>query len=159
MSGGTASLDQALPNGSGSAQEYLIPEQPVPLNADFGVFEGSANDAAAGNALHARDVLLQGLEQEYVLDVEVRSFLRVRPTAITVLLEAAAYLNQAFGQGCIKAIRLVPDDFESCSAFGIVLWAGSMEQARTALANFDERWWLRNCNRAAGIVNFNIELT
>jgi len=109
--------------------------------------------------LHARDVLLQSLEQTYILESRpTQAFLRLRPTAITLLAEASIHIDEAFGAGRIKAIRLVYDDFEGTSVFGIVLWPESAESGRDALARFDEAWWLRNCNRADGVVNFNIEL-
>lgn len=161
MSWGATSLDQGLPVevGSGPASSTSI-QQPVPPVERLAGGEGWANDAAAGNALHARDVLLEGLEQQYVLEAraELRSYLRARPTAITLLFEASAHLDAVFGEGCVKAIRLVHDDSEP-SVFGIIFWPHALQRGREALAHFDQRWWLRNCNRAGGVVNFNIELT
>jgi hypothetical protein len=161
VSGGTTSLDQVLPSQSGAAQEHWISTvQPIPHNEYFGGGEGLVNDAVVGNALHARDALLEGLEQEYVLEAhaEVRCFLRVRPTAIALLFEAAAHIKEIFGPGRVKAIRLVRDEIEGATVFGIVFWSDSLDTGKEALSNFDRRWWLRNCNRASGVVNFNIEL-
>ncbi len=121
---------------------------------------GSASRVEAGNnLLYARDVLLRGLEQAYILESaqETRSFLRLRPTVISLLLEASARINETFGEAQIKAVRLVHDD-SGISVFGIVFWQESVESGERALARFDQDWWLRNCNRAGGIVNFNIEL-
>jgi len=121
---------------------------------------GSASHVEAGNnMLYGRDVLLQGLEQAYILESapETGTFLRPRPTVIGLLLEASARINEAFGPERIKAVRLVRDD-SGISVFGIVFWPDSVESGERALARFDQTWWLRNCNRAGGIVNFNIEL-
>lgn len=162
MSGGATPLEQGLPSEGGSRPASWTPiEQPVPHIERFEVREGLANDAVAGNILHARDVLLEGLEREYVLEnlAAVRSFLRARPTAIALLHEASPYINDAFGEECVKAIRLVADGVEGATVFGIVFWPGQLERGREALGNFDQRWWLRNSNRAGGVVNFNIELT
>lgn len=162
MSGGATPLEQGLPREASAGSAAWTPlRQPVPVIDRFEPKEGLTNDAAAGNVLHAREVLLEGLEQEYVLENGpiLRSFLRARPTAIALLFEAAPYIKDSFGQECVKAIRLVTDGLEGASVFGIVFWPGPTERAREALANFDQRWWLRNCNRAGGAVNFNIELT
>jgi hypothetical protein len=122
--------------------------------------EGCAGEMEAGNLLYARDVLLEGLEEAYIFEsrFETQAFLLLRPTSITLLAEASPHLDEAFGLGRTKTIRLVHDDFEGTSVFGIVFWPHSAESGRDALARFDEAWWLRNCNRAGGAVNFNIEL-
>jgi hypothetical protein len=103
---------------------------------------------------------MQNLRQLYVMEsrTEVEALLRARPTAITLLTEASAQIDHAFGPGRIKAIRVVQDDFAGATIFGIILWPDSATAGVEALARFDRDWWLRNCNRASGIVNFNVEL-
>lgn len=159
---GTASLEQGtLPSQYRSTPEASTTiGQPQPPHEELERRNGFAANLEAGNMLHARDVLLQGLEQSYILEsrTETKAFLRLRPTAITLLTEASTQIDIAFGRGRIKSIRLVRDDFEGTSLFGIVLWPDTAESGREALERLDEAWWLRNCNRAEGIVNFNIEL-
>jgi hypothetical protein len=157
---GVASLHQGLPDEFRSVPVGWNPiDQPRPRIKEREQQRGCAGEIEAGNLLHARDVLLQGLEQAYILESrpETEQFLRIRPTVITLLVEAAAHIDAAFGTGRIKAIRLVHDGFET-SVFGIVFWPESAESGGEALARFDQSWWLQNCTRASGVVNFNIEL-
>jgi hypothetical protein len=121
---------------------------------------GCAEVPEDGNILYARDVLLQGLEQTYVFEsrADVQAFLRLRPTSIALLAEASGHIDRAFGQGRTKILRLFRDDSGAASVFGVIAWPESLAVGREALAKFDQSWWLRNCNRADGGVNFNIEL-
>jgi hypothetical protein len=100
---------------------------------------------------NASNVLTQGLlQQAYILESrpETESFLLLRPAAVDLLLEASAHIDEAFGAGRVKAVRLVHDDVEGTSVFGIVFWPESAESGKEALARFDEDWWLQNCNQA-----------
>lgn len=155
---GVASLDQEIPREIPPTEGgAFFQPQPVRNELPLG---GCAQAAEEGNILYARDVLLQRLEQTYVFEsrADVQAFLRVRPTSIALLVEASVHIDQAFGRGRIKTVRLVQDGSGITSVFGIVAWPESIETGREALARFDESWWLRNCNRSDGIVNFNIEL-
>lgn len=155
---GVASLDQEIPREI-PLRERSSFFQPQPVNHERPL-GGCAEGPKEGNIIYARDVLLQGLEQAYVFEsrVDVQAFLRPRPTSIALLAEASAHIDEAFGQGRTKIVRLVYDDSGATSVFGIVAWPESLEAGREALARFDQSWWLRNCNRADGAVNFNIEL-
>ena len=155
---GAASLDQEIPREI-PQREWGSFFQPQPLSSMRPV-GGCAEEAGEGNVLYARDVLLQALEQRYVFEsrADVEAFLKLRPTSISLLAEASAHIDQAFGHGRTKIVRLVRDDSGATSVFGIVAWPGSLEAGREALARLDQTWWLRNCNRADGTVNFNIEL-
>lgn len=110
-------------------------------------------------AAHA-DVLLGEIEKQYVFQSrgELGEFLREYPATLTLLSEAANWLDAAFGPGKLKLLRLLQEDSGYSSVFGIVLWPGSVEDGHAALREFDQSWWLANCHRAGGLVNFNIEL-
>jgi len=158
---GVASLSQELPKKEFQSLDWVPDHQPLPVVAERVAYVGPVGEFEAGNVLYARDVMFQSLKQSYVLEspIQTEAFLQLRPNVITLLVEALAHLDRAFGRDCIKAIRLVQDDFESTSVFGMVFWADPTQRGREALARFDQDWWLNNCNRAGGIVNFNIELT
>ena len=157
---GTVSLLQVLPKDDFELGNWNSYEQPEPTIAPQPHAQGCAGGNEPGDVLLARNVMLQVLDQSYILEsrAETQAFLRLRPGAITLLAEASSHLDEIFGVAGIRTIRLVSDDSERLSVFGIVLWSDSADSGREALARFDERWWLRNCNRADGVVNFNIEL-
>ncbi len=159
---GAVALDQINPPASRSVSGGLSQiEQPHPASAEMPPRRViTYAEPEIGNVLYARDVLLRSLEQVFVLEsrAEIDAFLRSRPTAIGLLLEASAHIDEAFGPGRVKAIRLVHDSSSGAMVFGIIFWTGTAESGRDALRHFDQRWWLRNCNRAGGAVNFNVEL-
>ena len=157
MSDGIASLNQiAREENERSLTPWSLRQQPLPSV----IARPPQSVSEAGNMLDARDVLLEGLGQRYIVESsdEVLQFVRVRPNAVTVLLEASAHIDAAFGPERLRAIRLVRDDSEGSSVFGIIFWPGSAQSGDAALRRFDEQWWLRNCHRAGGAVNFNFEL-
>lgn len=140
---------------------YWVPEfQPRPVesadrSSEFrfhlsSVDQGSLADRAA---------LVHSIAANYVLESPaVTEFLRTHPAVVTLLSEASNRLDAAFGLNRVKVIRLIDDGSGEVSVFGIVSWPESIDSGRQALSKFDSDWWLQNCNRAGGAVNFNIEL-
>jgi len=75
----------------------------------------------------------------------------------TLLLEARAPLDAAFGSETVKVLQLVTDDEGFTELFGLVMWPGSVERALEARAAFDRNWWLDRGTESAGKLNFDVE--
>ena len=101
----------------------------------------------------------KGLEEAYVIEDRsaVGSFIeenRLRG----LLSEAVGFLNASFGRVSIKTLRLMRDDEGFQALFCLIRIPGDMQEARRALQEFDEQWWLTHCERAVGMLNFDFEL-
>jgi len=76
----------------------------------------------------------------------------------TVLLQSEEHIRAAFGESALKTLAIVEDDEGYRTLFCLVLFAGSLDDARTALKSFDTRWWLQQPNQLAAKLNFDFEL-
>lgn len=103
---------------------------------------------------------LDNLRREYVFSdpSSVRAFLREHRALPVVLLDAVPWLKTSFGADATLQLQLMLEEDEPTSLCGLVLWTGSLASAQMALHEFDESWWLRNCQRASGNLIFDYEL-
>jgi hypothetical protein len=102
---------------------------------------------------------LKGLEDLYVIDDRsaVAGFIE-RNRLRGLLLSARDPLNDAFGEASVKKLKLIRDDEGFETLFCLVLVSCDLAAARHALRSFDQRWWLRHSDQAAGRLNFDFEL-
>jgi hypothetical protein len=74
-----------------------------------------------------------------------------------LLFSAIPQLNDSFGER-MKTLVLETDDEGAETLFCLVAWTGPLDDARRALESFDRDWWLANCLRAHGKLNFDFSL-
>lgn len=91
-------------------------------------------------------------------NTRVRSFLEDHPSVSDLLLEAAPFLSQSFGDNAVLQLQIPPDEDIPVTIYAEALWEGTLEEARAALKNFDEAWWIANSRRASGRVVIDYQL-
>jgi hypothetical protein len=106
-----------------------------------------------------QDLALRELEELYVIEDRsaVAAFI-MQNHLVDLLLEAYEPLNAAFGESAVKRLSLIEDDEGFSTLFCLVSVTGDLDEARRALRSFDQSWWLANCNRPAGKLNFDFDL-
>jgi hypothetical protein len=102
---------------------------------------------------------LSGVEKHYIITEgreQVARLFFLHRGLPKLLLDAVQPLRESFGE---KLLQLQANsDGEDVSLRATILWPDSAESAHAALDNFDQRWWLDNCNRAHGYLVFDYEL-
>jgi|ERR1700677_841026 hypothetical protein len=143
--------------------EFEIPFASLhPLPSDAEVRSVSAETlrfvSCEYNAFATRYVA-EAVDQIYVLENrdEVEKFIRQNRLRAW-LLQAVEPLNEAFGEGAIKALRLETDEEGGQTLFCLVKFPNTLDEARHALAFFDRMWWSAHCAPVAGKLNFDFEL-
>lgn len=106
-----------------------------------------------------RELGLTALEDTYVVEDRstIPDFIR-RNRLLEPLLEAREPLAAAFGKDAVKKLTLVEDDEGSVTLFCLILVAGGLKEAKSALNSFDENWWLGRSGRFLGKLNFDFDL-
>jgi hypothetical protein len=106
------------------------------------------------------EAVMDHVRKYYVLpaDGSVRAFLTEHRAISQLLLEAAPRLRSAFGGNAAFALRAPLDEAGSRTLYGAVMWPGTLRDAVTALARFDNDWWLARAGQAAGYLTFTYEL-
>jgi hypothetical protein len=100
-----------------------------------------------------------GLDDAYVLErrAAVIDFIEENHLK-NLLLQARDPLNAAFGGKAVKTLSLIRDDEGFDTLFCLVITTGSVQEARRALKEFDQSWWLARADQANGRLNFDFEL-
>jgi hypothetical protein len=107
----------------------------------------------------ALDAIVDGLDQMYVIENRPAVGAFIDKYGLRgLLLQAVNPLNEAFGHAAIKVLSLITDDEGFQTLFCLVPVTDDLEVAKRSLDSFDE-WWLLNCGREAGRLNFDFELT
>ena len=88
----------------------------------------------------------------------VEAFLRSHRGSSSVLLEAAPYMAQAFGEQTPLALEIMQEDDSPRTIYALAMWRGERAKAREARTNFDESWLMPNLKKAAGRIVFDYEL-
>jgi hypothetical protein len=91
-------------------------------------------------------------------DSSVITFLNEHRTLPEILLEAAQHLRTSFGADAIFNLRTPIDESGERTLYAVVMWPGTVEAVRAALASFDDIWWLANSRRTSGHLTFTYEL-
>lgn len=145
------------------ARAFLLPFQESPhrerLQQRPPVFEDLERQMAEFAAQH--EAVLNGLCKYYVIptDSSVTDFLADHRAIPQILLSAAPHLKAYFGNETIFSLRAPLDESGSRTLYAVVMWPGSPEDVRRALAEFDQEWWMERAGQGAGYITFTYELT
>lgn len=137
-----------------TVQEVPAREKPRPHAVIFQDFERPMATFVA-----EQETVLEKVRRLFVMptDSSVATFLTEHRTVAPTLLESAGHLKDCFGADTIFSLRTTVDEAGSRTLSVTVIWPGSVQGARTALAEFDD-WWLALPRPGAGYVNFTYEL-
>jgi hypothetical protein len=75
----------------------------------------------------------------------------------TVLDESLNPIRQAFGAVPLR-LEVLRDGEGSTALICFIVWSGEMQQARTALRQFDRQWWFSRAKQAKSKLTFDFEL-
>lgn len=133
-------------------------------SADAGLWESigaSLLNRQTGRLLSAEVQmdLLKTIEAHYIITEGkewVKRLLYTQRDLSKLLIEAVQPLKKAFGYKLVQLQGLSDGDDVSLTA--TVQWQDDANLARAARDNFDQDWWLANCNRAHGFLVFDYEL-
>ncbi|MDE3197484.1 MAG: hypothetical protein KGN84_14130 [Acidobacteriota bacterium] len=107
-----------------------------------------------------REAAVAELKRSFVFtgDSSVSAFLQEHRALSPLLLESIPELKRVFGQETVFQLRASMDGFGSLSLYAVAIWPGTVTEVRSALARFDDEWWLPRSNRAGGYLTFTYEL-
>ncbi|MBB5057738.1 hypothetical protein HDF16_002444 [Granulicella aggregans] len=154
----TSGNDWSLPNRAMLHEIHqYIPIQTV-ISSSQAVFNNLETQMAKFEADNQASIL-EVLEQ-YVIsdDQQVMQFLREHLTLPELLIQAAPRLREYFGDTTVFSLRTVVDEHDWKTLYAVVIWPGKARDVVTALDSFDEDWWIRRSNLAAGNLTFTYEL-
>jgi hypothetical protein len=99
------------------------------------------------------------LEATYVFEDRRKVIEFIKQNRLRGLLrQAVKPLEEIFGRGGIKILRIVTDDEGAETLFCLALSPDDLVDAQRKLACFDQRWWLNHCQLRPGLLNFDFEL-
>lgn len=90
--------------------------------------------------------------------LELREFIAERPAVAQALTDCWEPIQRIFGAGTSIHIALESDPDGSLCVHANIEWEGDYADARTKLAEFDEKWWLGHCGSVGSDLMFNCEL-
>ena len=85
-------------------------------------------------------------------------FLSEHRTIPQLLLTAAPFLKDCFGENTLLTLRTRSDESGWETLYAVAMWPGSAKDAHTALDKFDDLWWVENSRESAGRLTFTYEL-
>jgi hypothetical protein len=104
------------------------------------------------------EAFLQEVRRHFVVsDPSVTRFLTEHRSIPQTLVEAAIHLKECFGSEVVFNLRMTVDETGAHTLDATVIWPGRVEDARNALAKFDD-WWLAQPRPGAGYLTFTYEL-
>jgi hypothetical protein len=74
-----------------------------------------------------------------------------------VLQESLNPLRQSFGPSLLR-LEVLEDEEGNSVLICAITWPGEMQNARTALKEFDREWWLARARKFGSKLNFDFEL-
>jgi hypothetical protein len=89
---------------------------------------------------------------------QIVAYVREHSALPALLHEAAPKLKESFGSDTILKLELGTDGDEGSVLRLLAMWPGSLASANAALKNFDESFWIANCDRASGGLVIDREL-
>ncbi len=136
-----------------SVQELLTHP---PIRPYTSLFDGLESDMGAFAVEH--EAFLQEVRRHFVVsDPSVTRFLTEHRSIPQTLVEAAIHLKECFGSEVVFNLRMTVDETGAHTLDATVIWPGRVEDARNALAKFDD-WWLAQPRPGAGYLTFTYEL-
>ena len=91
-------------------------------------------------------------------DSSVATFLAEHRSLPQILLAAVAPLRASFGAQTTFCLRAPIDESGWRTLYAVAMWPGKVRDARTALAKFDDGWWIAQSRQASGYLTFAYEL-
>jgi len=88
---------------------------------------------------------------------DVKMFLRSHRGIPSLLIEAVPHFQKCFSNVPL-ALDVVTEEGSPRTIYVLAQWKEERKQAKKALRNFDEQWWLKNLSKAGGKVVFDYEL-
>ena len=88
----------------------------------------------------------------------ITGLLEEEPALYSLLIDAVAPLQRAFGDRRLVYIRVQSCDEDSLLKVVIRLPANFGGDPECALQAFDREWWLNNCHRSGGALVFDYEM-
>jgi hypothetical protein len=103
---------------------------------------------------------LEQVRKKYVFPANhsVEAFLQDHRSVPQILMDAEPHLQDCFGADSVINLEVLIDESASSSLYAVVLWPGAVNGAESALAKFDDTWWLDNSHEASGLLTFTYEL-
>ena|ERR1022692_2334118 len=100
------------------------------------------------------------LKKRYVFtsNRNVQEFLQNHRSLPHILIDAEPHLKDCFGSDSVLNLEVLIDEDGSRSLYAVVLWRGEAELAESALAKFDDSWWLDKSREASGFLTITYEL-
>jgi hypothetical protein len=89
---------------------------------------------------------------------QIVDYVREHSALPALLHEAAPKLKESFGADTILKLELGANGDEGSVLRVLAMWPGSLASANAALKNFDESFWIANCDRASGYLVVDREL-
>jgi len=107
----------------------------------------------------AFEELLRKIRQSFILadPAEVESFLRMNRSVAPMLVEAAPHFLEYFKDSPL-VLDVMAEEGAPRTINVLAFWRGEREEARRALTDFDENWWIDNLQKASGKIVFDYEL-
>jgi hypothetical protein len=156
--------NQVSGNNWSSAPESMVYEdfQQVSRRVESGAQRDVLNDLerqmARFEAQHQE--ALSELRKQYILptDSSVVQFLGDHRTITEMLIMASRYLKEQFGDKVVFTLRAPLDESGARTLYAVAMWPGSARDARNALQQFDDAWWIANSRQGSGNLYFTYEL-
>jgi hypothetical protein len=105
------------------------------------------------------DGILRQIREFFVMSTDLPlQFLFAHRAIPRLLLEAVSHLRACFGSETVFTLRAPIDESGSRTLYAVVMWPGSVQDARKSLERFDETWWIANSRQSSGYLNFTYEL-
>jgi hypothetical protein len=140
------------------AHEYTQGVPPSEHRHGTEILQDFEKQMALFNIEHDKTVTEVCGQYLFLDDSDVRQFLRNHRTIPDFLLQAAPYLKVSFGANAVIGLRAPVDEGGYQTLYAIVMWPGRAKDAREALNQFDDAWWINNRVRTAGYLTFTYEL-
>lgn len=136
--------------------EQLILPDPSP-RVQAAVFDGLEQQMS--DAENELGQLLDELGKIFVFisSEDVKTFLRGHRGIPSLLIEAAPHFRKAFGNAPL-ALDVVTEEGNPRTIYALAQWGEERREAKKALRDFDEQWWISNLQKAGGKVVFDYEL-
>jgi hypothetical protein len=102
---------------------------------------------------------IDGMRKLYVLptDSSVLDFLSDHRTLPQLLIDAAQQLRKYFAD-TIFALRVASDEDGWQNLYADAMWTGDASEAIRLLDQFEDQWWIPNCQPARGALTFTYRL-
>lgn len=144
--------------GSGNIWSSSGPGDNASTPHGHAIFDSLENQMAQFQAQN--DTLMEEIRKNFILprDQSAEAFLRDHKALPEILVGSLPALRASFGDAAVLTLDAHLDEAGSRTAYARVVWPGSLDSAKEALARFDEAWWMQRVQSAFGRLTFTYEL-